>query len=548
MPNSQENQEEKENQRPGKEYLYTSGTFPCLVKYGAEIEEQPSASDLDQYYHVNARNALRNLTYGTPLFKGHFLRRSNLKLAWLYFKTLFLKSNKRLLGIVREEVKFIFEQALVISEHCDPAAEKQLDIFIDTLLSSFPFMDPEDGELVRVPQKINNQWCLIDYQFKKIDLSPKTGWWSRLIEEEDRLYAYGLEPQSDRANPYLLLMGTTYFSGQGSGLSLLGGLTAGQSIGERHDLTDLEPWILQHHDIKISGTSQGGTMGFLVGAKYPDHVLLVISLNPAALNKTTLYKLLPHWQASRPRHPELRGFIQVGDPVFIIGDSFLPGTQLIHVNHSQSAKDSLFSIHAHNYSGHQSAHYKELTVSQLQLYSNKRKFLNQFKWVADRMVGPLLSFNIGCFIIKRKVRRFGSRQARLLQPFLFFIWLSIGFIQVGMSSIFGVSTLMAILGASILIVGRGFLERRCLEDNSAPSFNASTSYSFRCLGNAPSPVAGRRPVLRNSYSASELSKLSFLSNPKEPRPIRSASAKTFETFVWRFEASSCCQERPSLKC
>ncbi|HSW70670.1 MAG TPA: hypothetical protein VLH77_01670, partial [Gammaproteobacteria bacterium] len=410
-------QEEERKQGAEQPYLYTNSQFPCLVKYGGAPEDLLSDSDLDNYYHVNARNVLRSLTYGAPLFKGP-LSWPLLKLAWLYFKTLMLKRDPNLLRIIREEMKFIFTRALEVAPYCDPEAEQRLEIFIDSTLSFFPFMDPEEGETLIVPQKINNKWCSITYLFKKIDLSPKTGWYAKYLEEEDHLYAYGLEPQLAEASPHLLLMGTTYLSGQGSNLSLLGDVTAGLSVGERHDLTELEQWIRQHPRLKISGASQGATMALIVGAKYAAYVLRVISLNPAALLETTLDKLMRIWAAQEIK-PECRVFTQAGDPVLIFGEGFLPGTRFTCVSHAEINTDSLFAVHAKNYLGYFAAQYEDVSSSELELGSEKRKFFNFLKGMADNVAGPLLNLNIVYSLFCRKMLRFFSPEDEWLRLFLF---------------------------------------------------------------------------------------------------------------------------------
>lgn len=414
--------EEKEGSLyPRQTYRYTNDNFPCLVgRCDAELEDLPSdTEELNEYYRVNARNGLRNLTYGTPLFKGGFFKWPNLKLAWLNFRALILKRDKKLLDALRAEMSVIFENAYQISRYCDPEAEKRLEIFVNTLLSNYPFMDPGEQERVVVPQKINGQWRQVQYRFTKIDLSPQNQWISKSIEETDRLYAYGMETQDREASPYLLLMGTTYLSGQGASFSLMGDLRAGLSIGEGHDLTQLEQWIHQHQNIKVSGHSQGGTMALLIAAKYPDYILQAHSLNPAPFLHSTVRHLLPLWETPRIRNPELLVITQKGDFALHFGEVFLPRTRLILVDHPQSQNDTFISAHAHHYSGHRSASCTEIDQADLVFPNYKRKFFNQLKAVADRVVGPFLQANFAYSILKRKIARFCQSQSDILRLLCF---------------------------------------------------------------------------------------------------------------------------------
>lgn len=420
MPPTNVTTEEKRNASPDPGYRYTHNFLPCLVKNGAELEDLPARTSDPEYYAVNARNALRYLTYGKPLFKSRFFKWSNLKLAWLNLKALFIKRDKKLLAALRLEMKQIFMHACEIRKQCDPEIEKRLEIFINTLASNLPFMDPETGEEFCLPQRINGQWRDVKYRIRKIDISPKNTWWSSFIEPEDRIYSYVLETQDPEASPYLLLMGTTYFSGQGSGFSFLGDLTPGKSVGERHELFRLEKWILKQRNIKVSGHSQGASQALLIALLYPDQILEVHGLNPAALHQATIKRLLPWWRSPRSRNPELRVYTQKGDPVFIFGDDFPQGTRFFILDHPQSSKDSLHEAHTRHYSGFEAGNFKEVDKNLIWRSPIKRKFLNELKWVADRLLNPLVSLAMIYFIAKRKFLRFCAAHPSALRTGLFF--------------------------------------------------------------------------------------------------------------------------------
>lgn len=481
---------------------YTNNTLPCLVRKGAMLEDVAQVSLCSpEYYLINARNALRHLTYGTPLFKGSFFRRSNLKLAWLNFKALILKRDKNLLGALRYELKEVFKQAYLISKQCDSETQDRLEIFIDTLLSNFPFMDPEEGEEVEVPQRINNEWRLINYQFKKIDLSPKTGWWSKWLEEEDRIYAYGLEPKEADASPHLLLMGTTYLSGQGSTLSLLGDLTPGKSVGERHDLTELESWVKAHQHIKITGHSQGGTMAMIVAAQYPENTQQASCLNPAALHQATMARLSPYWHSPRQHQPEIKVYTQVNDPVFIFGDGFLSGTRIFRLGHANSIKSSKLAAHAHHYAGHASATVSEWLGYQTEVNSKKRKFFNDFKAIADRIVSPFLKLNFIYSICKRKILRFCSKHAVALRGFLFVASLAVclSLLATGVLAPLGFALLLPIVkfpSVAFSIIFIGFLAASAVSTYLVPKLVSLAAHLTRAaVGLAAACMIGAALVL-----------------------------------------------------
>jgi len=437
----------------------SKGRLPCLVQHGVTLEDFPPrtlwvsnpAEYNKQYYQVNARNALRHLTYGQPLFKQPYWSKSNLRSAWINFKSLFIKRDQQHLYALRDELKNIFENAYEVLQDCDAETEERLEIFLNTLISNLPFLDPQDNEAMFIPKKIDGRWLLVPYLFKKIDISPHSGWLSRLIEDEDRLYAWGLEPQVPEADPYLLLMGTSYLSGQGAHFSLLGDLSAGQSVGEPHDLTHLECWIRERHNIIVSGHSQGGSMAMIVAGKFPDHVRQAFALNPAALLRSTIDKLKQTWDATKT---QIYVYIQERDPVFIFGQAFLPGTRFFHVTHPESKIASLFSAHVHHFLGFLEANYEEIYDPHLQ-YTNSREFWNKVKAAADKIFGPLVIVHFAYQIIKRKLLRFCYQHRNALRTVLFLTLLaaSVAMIASGILTIPGLMTLDPAIHIGILALG-----------------------------------------------------------------------------------------------
>ena len=129
------------------------------------------------------------------------------------------------------------------------------------------------------------------------------------------------------AEPYLLFSGTTFDVGQGVYLARISNITPGCSSGESHDMTLVTAWLKkQKHKVVISGQSQGGVLAMLTAAKYPDEVASAHCLNPTALSKHTLGRVLPNWCAiPEERRPSIMIYTQHQDPIFGLEKGFLPG-------------------------------------------------------------------------------------------------------------------------------------------------------------------------------------------------------------------------------
>lgn len=389
----------------------TNDRLPCFVNGGEKLENPALARNKQELYQIAARNFLRHFTYGTDFFYEKFLTITNLKLCWYIFKALIVKKDIELLDVIREELKKIFLNISLYCEKLNPTLQNRLEVFINTLVSNFAFLDPKEGEEVVLPQKIHGAWLKVTYQFKKIDISSKAGWRAKLLEAEDRIYAYGLEPALPEAYPYLLLMGTTYLTGQGAFLSLLSIVTPGLSVGESHDLTELEKWMCCRLKVKVCGHSQGGTMAMLVTIRYSKHTHSAYCLNPAILHKETLLRLKPLGGE------KINVYVQERDPVFMFGDLLIKGTRVFHVTQPNAKKYSRLSAHALHFSGYPEASITEIKTENIS--SNTRKFFNDFKYLADRIVNPLLNVKFIISILLRKFGRFYRQHKTIFQVLLF---------------------------------------------------------------------------------------------------------------------------------
>lgn len=403
-----------------------------LIAYGDTLENDPARGE-QQYYFLQrtARNLLRYITLGSMVTRhGHYQK----SLAAIE-EGLANKRNPALLTAIRVEVQVMFNHALrQLTQRTNPLApedENQFEVFLSNLLALYPFLDPECYEQIKLPQKINGLWTQVIYQVGRIDISPQTGLLAKLLEEEDRLYAYYLTPVPHADAPiHLLLMGTTYPTGQGAVLADLYNFYPRHSVGEKHDTTLLDAWIKQQgaKKIKIAGHSKGATMAMIMAARFPEHILQADCLNPTGLCQATLNRLQPQWQsipsASRPK---LQVYAQAGDPAFPLENGFLEGTQLYRLtpqNKSCSTYKPLpkkwmqaFEAHIQHFAGR-----SDVTITAINLAQENRlrsrEFWGNMKAAVNWVLFPIKYFSFCQELIARKCARFFKQHQTAIRIFL----------------------------------------------------------------------------------------------------------------------------------
>ncbi|MCZ6925320.1 MAG: hypothetical protein O7D30_08465 [Rickettsia endosymbiont of Ixodes persulcatus] len=270
------------------------------------------------------------------------------------------------------------------------------------LLALYPFVDPQENEKIILPQKINGQWIRVEYQFEKIDISPQTGLLAKWLEDKDRIYAYGLRPSTDAhpdAESHLLLMGTTYPTGQGAALGNIYNFLPGNSVGEGHDTTHLDAWIKnQAGKVKVSGQSKGATMAMITAVRHPNKVSEAHCLNPTALNLRTLNRLERQWD-SLAQKPQINIYDQNYDPVFPLENGFLKDVNIYKIYPDKTDISSYFrympsfmqrayEAHIHNFAGRESALVLRGSIHRENI-SRKREFFGDMKEGINVVIFPL---------------------------------------------------------------------------------------------------------------------------------------------------------------
>jgi pimeloyl-ACP methyl ester carboxylesterase len=412
-----------------KETIYSCAHIPVgLIGSSDELETdelEPATGEVTDYNKI-ARNVFRYIVRGTEVDA----KRGNIKKGLAFVENALTKKRHSGLSFaLREEFQTILTniaQRLVKPPGNDigliePDDEKQYEILISNLLAAYPFLDPHEDKVgtLFVPQKINGiDWCNIGYRVEKIDVSPQSGLLSKLIRDEDRVYAYGLIPidPNSPAECQLILMGTTYPSGQGANLSGLRKYNPRHSIGEGYDWSLLEKWIEgQSKKIKLTGHSQGGTSAMCIAAMYADKISRADCLNPPALCKATLNRLNPNWEKI-PKHkrPQIHVYAQQGDPAYPLEYGFLEGTKIFRIIPGADKCSNLNPLlprffqktlesHLHHFVGRESSLILQLNAEQ-ESFSYGREFRDDMKDTLNWIFYPFMYSDLVAGFVKRTMK------------------------------------------------------------------------------------------------------------------------------------------------
>lgn len=401
---------------PDPDHSIVKSLFRSLFGIAEPAETAAERANKDT---LIARNLLRHLLRGSLASKpGQSLLESPL-LRFELIEALFVKRRKEIFDATRVELQKIVLNNFkkLTAPSLDQKKEKRHETFLSMVLGIYPFIDPADNEDVQLPQKINGQWHLIDYQFERLDVSPKTGPLASVLEDEDRMYAFALNAKNGapaNTKNILIHMGTTYPAGQGSELANLYNVCPNHSVGEAHDMTEVDAWFAKQaaKSVLVTGHSKGATDALITAAKYPDKVQQVDCLNPAPLARSTLKRLKPAWNALSPaQRPVKNVYKQKGDPVAYIGKGYLEGTNIYRV--VPDAENPTMKVpvlktyfaHAGHYSGQENVAFVKAKTDRINR-SRLREFVNDVKSALDWVLFPFGYAKYFAQLVMRKMARF----------------------------------------------------------------------------------------------------------------------------------------------
>lgn len=280
----------------------------------ATFEHSNSASS--EQSSLVARNALRLLTMGWPAESWKQL------FSWPVFKAVFLQRDPKLL----KEFRFAFQDGFKTLFHqlhgkeLTPEQREQIQLYISNCLSLLPYSDLTPYESVKVPQNIDNEWVLVDYFVKPIELAKTSH--NKSIDH-DRVFAYGLEPiTNEKATPHLIFMGTTYPAGQGFIPQIDTDFEAFNTVGTslyRAGRAKIQDWLVkQKNKANVCGVSLGGALSLLLAIDMGEYLSRVDALNPPGLYEKRKKSIYDRWDELVSK-PQVVVQQQADDPVSCLG-------------------------------------------------------------------------------------------------------------------------------------------------------------------------------------------------------------------------------------
>lgn len=281
--------------------------------------ENENPTDPQVNASIVARNVLRVLMMGWRSDWQKIISKRVLK-AVLYERDKGFMQGLRL--VFQQGFSHVYDQ-LRQTQNLTEHQLRQAQLYISNCLTLLPFGDLNPFESIAIPQWVNNEWRLVDYKVVPIELTSTNRFKKLFIRDEDRVFAYGLEPLRDtQAEPHLIFMGTTYPAGQGFidqvDTDMDGFGTVGNKL-YRSGRERLSNWIkAQGRKIHVCGTSLGASLSLLLAIDQGEQLSRVDALNPAGLSDSWFSNHIDNWEQLSEKPPV---FIQKqgDDPVSKFG-------------------------------------------------------------------------------------------------------------------------------------------------------------------------------------------------------------------------------------
>lgn len=369
---------------------------------------------------------------------------------WQQLKTILIKRDPRFMLAWRRVFQAGFDRLYEQLHQLDEPdkSNEQIFLFITDLLNLLPYGDLNPYEFIRIPQYIDAEWLQVEYKVRPIELTPNQGWESWLIQEQDRVFAYGLEPMNHpRAEPHLIFMGTTFPAGQGFWAQIVTDLQAFRTVGSWlfHSGCDkVLRWLEQQENkVHVTGLSLGGSLALQLAREAPGYLSRVDAQNPAGFYDSSYYNSMAESEANSL--PRLVVQAQGSDLIARLG-KMPPHCELIAV---LPQKGHLLWDHPSIYTGLASTRYEQKNVLDYNHDNLRRSFWLYTVLRTGLYYGLVLPYHYllrpGLFFV---FRHFTSLMALAAATSLFALALSA--FTLGFLPLLGP---VAVLGISLLAVG-----------------------------------------------------------------------------------------------
>ncbi len=253
-------------------------------------------------------------------------------------RALLWKKNPEMLETAREGVRETLQDLFFWAEQ-DPAhtgsyPKLPIEATIGNMLAIYTFLDPQQDEIIIVPQKVDGSWQNIPYSVEKIQMTPDF--------LGSPMYAFGLSPVEKNKGfpPLLLFKGTTYPTDEGAFLSILSDLNPFASVGAyafsmgRENIKNWMDRVIEDDaKVRVFGASLGGSLSLQAGIDFSSYIEEVHAFSPPALFNRDIKKWEDIPVESRPR---VFVYCNEGDVIPHFGSSWGKDWTVVSVIASQS--------------------------------------------------------------------------------------------------------------------------------------------------------------------------------------------------------------------
>ncbi len=355
------------------------------------IVDQPPLFDLNLLFNGSAEADATNLL---RLFMGANLsfKVSTLQLT----KALFWSKNQEITLYFRRAIQTVFDKCFIEMNKLDETQQVFIEGFVGNLLALIPYTDPEKGEKIIVPQKINGVWEKIEYRCDPIKLTPD--WLGTPF------HALGLIPSKEHAKPLLVYSPTLYPALSGSLLSAISTSIPGHTVGEMiyryFGKKQIEQWLLKHESVKAFGLSLGGAMTLLSICDFPNKFAeAFVYGSPAPLER----HLTRYDNQVKSIKPNVHVFCNHGDYVLKVGTRYHDDWHLHTLIHpeAQTGLDQLF-VHGTNNNAVKGA-IKLRKSARVDAQSSSRIWINIIHQVSSALILPVTITILALSILKSSI-------------------------------------------------------------------------------------------------------------------------------------------------